>query len=213
MKAYRLFFSVLALICVNLVACNFQVNKTIEIDDGETVNNSLNTVNGNILIGNDCVVKGSSRTVNGRIEVGRNSEVEDLQCVNGSIRLEKEARVRGDIETVNGSVDCEAGVKIDGDINSINGSVDLVNTTIRRNLTTLNGSISLLDKSSIGGDIIVKENKGSSSHRQRLKIRISEDSVVEGDIDVRDRDIEVTVYLSKGGKVNGKIKNAEVVEE
>jgi DUF4097 and DUF4098 domain-containing protein YvlB len=65
------------------------------------------------------VVKGISRTVNGRIEVGRNSEVEDLQCVNGSIRLEKEARVRGDIETVNGSVDCAAGVKIDGEINSI----------------------------------------------------------------------------------------------
>ncbi|MFQ5629639.1 MAG: hypothetical protein ACE5I1_12820 [bacterium] len=213
MKAYRVFLSIIALVLLNLAACNVSVNRSIEIDDGETVSSSLNTVNGNILIGNECVVKGSSRTVNGRIEVGRNSEVDELQCVNGSIRLGKEVHVLGDIETVNGSVSCDPGVKIDGEINSINGSVDLENTTVRRDLTTYNGSITLLDESIIDGDIVIEENKGSSSHRRRLKIRITENSVVKGDIDVRDDDIEVIVYLSKGGKVNGKIKNAEVVEE
>ena len=213
MKSSTFFAGLLLLLFGSFAACNMSVNKSIEIADGEVVTRSLNTVNGNIYIGNEAVVKASSRTVNGRIEVGRDSEVGDLQCVNGGIRLAEKVLVRGDIETVNGSVSCESGVLVDGSVTSINGTIDLEKTEVKRDIKTYNGDIVLLKSSFVGGNIIVGDSKSSSKSERKIKITIGEDSEVDGDIEVRNTDVVVTVHLSKGGKVNGKIKGAEVVEE
>ncbi|MDZ7261275.1 MAG: hypothetical protein ONB05_04115 [candidate division KSB1 bacterium] len=195
-----------------LFGCNVSVNKTIYIPDGEIVHDSQNTVNGNIIIGSDCKVYGTCRSVNGTIEVGSRSKIRDLQTVNGTIRIGKEVTVRRDVESVNGSVTCEPGVMIEGDITTVNGSMELANTTVKRDITTYHGNITLRDKSTLRGNIIVKRGKGSSEGRRRLRIKITEESVVEGNIMVRDRRMEVKVYLSSGGKVNGRIENAEVIE-
>ena len=77
---------------------------------------------------------------------------------------------------------------------------------------TYNGDIELLRRSVVQGDIIVKRSKGNSHRRRRLKIEIAEESVVEGNLIVKDKYMDVKVILSEGGKVNGRIRNAEVIE-
>ncbi|MCH7681865.1 hypothetical protein IID10_21285 [candidate division KSB1 bacterium] len=194
-------------------ACGFRINKTIYIEDGDTRSGSLNSVNGSIIIGEQCVVRGSSRSVNGRIEVGRESEVEDLQTVNGKIRIAGDVKIDGDIESVNGSIRCGAGVNVDGRITAINGRIELERTTVERDIHTTNGDITLADNTKVKGDIVIEGRKGRGRDTHRLDIRISGDSVVEGKIIVKDRRRDVRVYLSNGGRVLGEIENAKVVNE
>jgi len=189
------------------------VNRSIHIDDGETVRKSLNAVNGSIIIGRDCVIKGGCRSVNGRIEIGSNSKVEDLNTVNGRITIGKDVAVKGTIYSVNGSVECRSGVEVSGDVGTVNGSFDLEKTKVFHDITTYNGNITLTDNSLVEGDIFIKNNKGRSNRKRPLKIRIEDGSIVEGDIIVNDEDIEVIVYLASDGKVHGKIKGAEIVKE
>jgi DUF4097 and DUF4098 domain-containing protein YvlB len=210
LKTVLLLFVVLAISSLN---CNLSVNKTLRIDDGERVRNSLNTVNGSIIIGEDCDVRGDCRTVNGRIEVGRNSKVRDLEIVNGGIRIDRNVEIKGNLSSINGKVDCSRGVRVNGEISTINGAIDLERVIVEDNIETYNGNITLKDKCEVYGDILIKRNKGKSDRRRNLKIRISDNSVVEGDIIVRDDRMKVIVYLSDGGKVKGKIKNAEIVKQ
>ena len=162
---------------------------------------------------NRCVVRGSSRSVNGRIQVGRESEVEDLQTVNGKIRIAKDVKIDGDIESVNGSVRCGVGVKVDGRITTINGRIELDHTTVERDIHTTNGDITLEDKTKVKGDIVIEGKKGRGRDYRRLNIRISGGSIVEGKIIVKDRRRDVRVYLSNGGRVLGEVEHAEVINE
>lgn len=212
MKSLRIFF-VLPIAVGCILGCSLSVNKTITIADGESVRGSQNTVNGNILVGSHCEVNGDCRSVNGIIEVGSHSKVKDLQTVNGRITLEREVIVRGKIESVNGPVVCDPGVQIYDGVATVNGSIDLENTVVRRDITTYNGDIQLLDRSLIQGDIVVKRSKGDSHRRRQLRIDIAEESVVEGNIIVRDKTMDVKVILSEGGRVRGRIQDAEVIEE
>lgn len=212
MKIRRLFCLPLV-ITVVISGCNLRINKSITVNDGRTVRGSQNTVNGNIYIGSDCKINGHCRSVNGVIRVGSDSRVKDLQAVNGSITVERDVLVKGKIESVNGSVSCDRGVEVYKGVTTVNGSIDLENTMVERHISTYNGDITLSDESTVRGDITVKKSKGRSRRRRRLTIEIKEDSVVEGDIIVKDRNMDVKVILSQGGRVEGRIKNAEVIEE
>ena len=207
------YISLLLIYVIFIAGCNLSVNKTVHIKDGETVSRSLNSVNGGIIIGSNCRIDGNCRSVNGSIEVGSDSEVQSLETVNGRIEIGEAVNVDGNVKSINGGVTCDAGVGIDGYITSINGSIDLRKTTVEQDLNTYNGDITLMDRCLIHGDIIIKKSKGNSDKIRRLKIKITDNSVVEGDIVVKDRDVEVKVYLSQGGKVNGKIENAEIIEK
>ncbi|NIR48755.1 hypothetical protein GWO43_09990 [candidate division KSB1 bacterium] len=196
-----------------LTSCNLSINKTVRVRDGETRNSGINTVNGGIIIGDNCEVRGDCHSVNGKIDVGRNSKVEELQTVNGGIRIDEGSMVYGSLESVNGSVTCDAGVTVEDEINTINGKIRLYNTRVEENITTINGDISLKEKSVVVGDIIIKDSKGTSGDRRRLRITLEGESVVEGDIMVKEADIDVEVILSGDSKVMGRIENAEVIEE
>lgn len=213
MRRSKYFLSLLFCTRIILTACNFSVNQTIHIQDDETKHSSINTVNGNIIIGNRCDIQGKCRSVNGNIDVGHDSRVKELQTVNGGIRIDSDTIVKRDVESVNGSVTCESGVAVKGDISTINGRVKLCNSEVSHDITTINGDITLKEKSIVRGDIVIKDNKGRSKSKRALEIRLSNESVVEGDIIVKDRDIKVEVYLSDGSKVLGRVRNAEVIEE
>lgn len=212
--------------------CNISVNKSIYIDDGETVKNAQSTVNGSIYIGSDCKVKGSCNTVNGKIKVGSNSEVRGLKTVNMGITIGENSYVDGNASTVNGSINCKAGVKIDGDASTINGSIkcdsgakingdattvngkiELKKTVVKEDIRTHNGNITLMNESIVYGDIVIRRSHNITRRHRRLKIRIAEGSVVKGDIINKDDDIDVEVYLTGGGKVIGKIRGAELIKE
>lgn len=212
MRFLRSFF--LIIIILNLMnGCRISVNRSIYIEDGEKVRHGLSSVNGSVIVGSDCVVIGNCRSVNGRVEIGNDSEVGNLQSVNGRISVGSNVEVDGDIESVNGSIRCDPDTKVSGKIATINGSIDIDKTDIRRIISTYNGHITLTNQSVVRRNIIIRDSKSRSDSRRQLIIRIEDNSIVEGDIVVRDEDKEVKVYLLNGGKVYGKIDGAVVFRE
>ena len=215
----------LALISTNVLAQNW--NRSRDRD----FRGSRNTLNRNISIRANADIEDLIISVNGSIEIGEEARVRNLVSVNGTIRIRTEAIVRGDVSSVNGRVDIRDKVRINGNVTTVNGritldrdvvvrdnvetvngSINIDKATVERDITTYNGNITLRNNSKVKGDIIVEENKGWSNNRRRLTINISGDSVVEGDIIIEEDDIEVTVYISDGGKVEGNIDSkAEVI--
>jgi cytoskeletal protein CcmA (bactofilin family) len=84
---------------------------------------------------------------------------------------------------------------------------------VKGDITTHTGDIILQDKSIVGGDITIKRSHNRKRRHRTLDIKISDGSVVKGDIIVKDDDLKVKVFLSGGGKVEGTIANAEVVNQ
>jgi predicted acyltransferase (DUF342 family) len=199
---------------INVPGVRIGVHNSISIEDGETVHSMLKVVNGHISIGSNCKVNGNSICVNGAIQVGNNSKVNDLVTVNGGVTIGESTSVRGCISAVNGRITCAPGVHIEGgEISSVNGSINLTNTTVEADITVCNSNITLLKKSNVEGDIIVQKKQKDSKRRSRVKIEITDNSTVEGDIVVESEEAHVKVILSKGGKVNGKIENADVINK
>jgi len=205
-----LFFLVLSFIL--FCGCDVSVNRSIYVRDGEH-SGGQTSVNGSIRVGSRCQIEGSCRTVNGSIHVGDDSQVRDLDTVNGRISIAARVAVDGNAKTVNGSITCGSGSKIHGWLTTVNGRIKLKNTEVDEEMSTVNGDILLLAKSLVRGDIIIKGSHGHFFDHQRLEIRISDGSRVEGGIIVRDSDVEVRVYLSKDSLVKGEIKNAQVIRE
>jgi hypothetical protein len=71
----------------------------------------------------------------------------------------------------------------------------------------------LSGKSVVRGRIVITGRHGHFSHGRVLEIRVQGGSIVEGGIDVRDPERKVKVYIDKDSKVNGEIRNAEVIKE
>lgn len=207
-------FIVLISLLTGFSGCNFKINKSVHISENETVNHSLNTINGSIYIDSGCIIKGKCRSVNGSIRIGDNSQVDDLDAVNGSIEINREVTVHGSIKSINGAIKCGEKCRIYRDIYSINGDIDIINTLVKNDIKTINGDITLWDKSHVEGDIIIKRKKGSGSFHNisTIKIKITEGSIVDGDIIAHKDERLVKVILSKGGQVLGRIRNAEVVK-
>lgn len=229
MKIFR-FIALILIALLLITGCNVGVNRTIRISDGETTNGAT-TVNGSIYIGNNCTVNGKCTTVNGKIKVGYNSEVKTLTTVNQGISIGKDTTVDGKITTVNGAIKCAEGVRVDGNVSTVNGpitcgpdtkidgtlgnvngNIHIENTTIAEDIKTNTGDITIENKSTVEGDIIIRRSRSISKRLRKIDIEISGNSVVNGDIIVKDDDLEVKVYLSNGGKVNGEIKGAEVIQ-
>lgn len=192
--------------------CNLGINESYWIKDGETSHGSKNTINGNIRIGENSEVTGDCRTINGSIDVGSNSRTRDIETINGNISVGKDVMVRGDIKLINGSLHCASGVKVTGEVENINGEIKLEGTHVEDDLSTYNGDIRLYDNTIIRRNIIIKERHGFGPDHHDLLIEI-DDSTVDGDIINKDSNTDVTVYLSRGGKVLGRIKDARVVNQ
>ncbi|MCK5453509.1 MAG: hypothetical protein KAJ16_04060, partial [Calditrichia bacterium] len=149
--------------------------------------------------------------VNGIIEIGQNSVVDDIQTVNGRIRIDENAVINDDVSAVNGKVDVDKGAAVKGDISTVNGKIKLIGASVSRNIQTFNGDIRLLEASELEGDIIIKDSSGKN--KDDLIIKILDASIVRGDIRVEDEERKVTVYKSPDSEIMGKVFNAEVVEE
>jgi len=203
--------SALTVTVLTVAACHVSIDRSIYIENGETVRHSLNVIDGDIVIGSNCDIRGTCRTIDGNIEVGHSSRVRGLQLVDGDITVGRDVAVRRDVELVDGEILCYPGVEIRGDVGAIDGSITLERTIVEQDIVTYAADISLLRRSTVHGDIIVKRSGDDHSTTRRLRIEVTGGSVVKGDIIVRDDDIEVTVYIIQGGRVEGRIRNAEVV--
>jgi predicted acyltransferase (DUF342 family) len=196
---------------VVLCGCSVAVNRNVALGDGATVRSSHHTVNGSITVGANCDVRGTCESVNGGITVGPDSRVRTLQTVNGPIDLGERVLVRGNLYSVNGPICCAPGVRIERGISSVNGKVELTGATVARDIETCNGDVTLRGQSIVEGNIIVRKHDDHSDHREHVEIRVADGSVVQGDVIVQDPDVDVTVYLSEGGAVQGQIQGAAVL--
>ncbi len=205
-------FPVLAAALLALGACDAGVNRSRSLADGSR-SGAMSSVNGSIRVGAGCMVDGGCTTVNGRVEVGDGSSVGEVETVNGRVVLGRDVRVRGDAATVNGSITIGGGSQVAGEVTTVNGGIELDNARVGRDLTTVNGDVRLRNGSVVGGGIVIKGKHGFFSGVHRLEIRLEGASRVEGGIDVRDPDNEVTVFIGRGAEVKGEIRNAKVIKE
>ncbi len=229
--------SMIAAITLILLACGVSsdtgINKSIFVADGEHRDNGLRSVNGSITVGNQATINGSCSTVNGKITVGEQAEVgevscvngrifldrgsktEEISCVNGSITLASEVEVNGNVKTVNGAITSKTYTHIGGDMETVNGHIETKQTTIGGDVKTVNGDIDLMDQSLIKGMIFVNRDTKKKWPKQykELVITIASGSKVNGNIEVKGEDPNVTVIITGGGEVLGEIINARVVRK
>ena len=199
--------------CLLFCHCKIKVNQSIHIRSDRKVTGSQISVNGNVDVGSNCVVRGSCKSVNGSIRIGSASTVGTIQSVNGSISIGADTRVSGSVASVNGSVDCSPGVKVKKDIKTINGSITLDSVLVMDDLESYNGHMRLMNGTLVKGDIKIKSGHNDHSKRKPVYIDIADRSVVDGNVLVSDPDLTVKIFLKTGGKINGRVHYAEVIEE
>ncbi len=205
------------------------VSSDIHIAKGKKISRNVSTVSGDIYVGNGARIRANVTAVSGDIEIGSKAFVESIEVVSGDISIGKGAKaaeietvsgdihlyeksdVSGSVETVSGDINCDSGTDIIQNIKTVSGDIELDDSRLRGNLKTVSGDVSLFNGSIIEGDIIInRKNNSIFQAPQKQKIIIDMNSIVKGSILVKEADSNVIVYLVNGGKVNGKIVNAQV---
>jgi hypothetical protein len=216
-KKNQIKISLFCFIAIYSFSCgDFQINKSIEIADGEKHKDDITTVNGSITIGNNCEILGSCQSINGGIEIGKGSIVRNINTVNGSILIEKDVRVNGDLHSINGSITIKSGTVVTQNVDVINQFIRIDGSNIGGNITIDNGDVFLGAQTEVEGSILVSTERMieiEGSKRRSVLIEISDGSVVKGNIEVGDETLEAKVFLRNGGKVLGNITNAEIIDE
>ena len=147
------------------------------------VSGSYSTLNKSITLG-DNAMAGSIDSVNGSIRIGANSFVGSVESVNGAIILGNDVTVDGSVEAVNGTIMLEPGCEVGERIETVNGAIHMENTRVAGDVETVNGSIRILDRSEVSGNVLVRKPGGwVASHRQKpLQVEIGQDVVVHGNL-------------------------------
>jgi len=207
------------LFAVLLLGGCFSINSDIDVGDGETVNDSLNTINGAVTVGSNSVVNGSAKTVNGSISIGAGSTVgavetvngkvllaegaraESVEAVNGSIELGEDSEVTEHVETVNGRVLVGSGTVVGGLVESVNGQIRLAGATVG-SLRNVRGGMVLEAGSRVLGELRVVKPRGSEGDDPVL-VEIHADSEVVGPL-VFERPVRLRIHESaEVGEIEG----------
>jgi UDP-3-O-[3-hydroxymyristoyl] glucosamine N-acyltransferase len=195
------------------------VNKSVKIPDGGQADGA-SSVNGSVTVGTYATISGDLETVNGSIRIGEGTTLGDAETVNGSLRVGDSVRARN-LETVNGKVQVGANVTIDGEVTAVNGKIEIQSgSQVARNVenvngqinlsgarvaggvTTVNGSVYVVDGAIVRGDLKVRKpnRSGWTNNNKKPKVVIGPGSRVEGVIDLEQ---EVRLYISETAEVGG----------
>lgn len=196
------------------------INKSVKIEAGAE-SGGASSVNGSISVGEDAVVTGNVKTVNGTIRVDQGASIEDASTVNGAVRLAEGVKsgslstvngsvkvggstaVDGEVSAVNGRITIEKGSNVSAGVSNVNGQIELEGAVVGGNLETVNGDVSLEDKSVVKGDLIVEKNSGwgwGKSKSRKPRIVVGPGSRVEGKIILKR---EVELFISETAEVGG----------
>lgn len=196
------------------------INKSVKIEAGAE-SGGASSVNGSISVGEDAVVTGNVKTVNGTIRVDQGASIEDASTVNGAVRLAEGVKsgslstvngsvkvggstaVDGEVSAVNGRITIEKGSNVSTGVSNVNGQIELEGAVVGGNLETVNGDVSLEDKSVVKGDLVVEKNSGwgwGKSKSRKPRIVVGPGSRVEGKIILKR---EVELYISETAEVGG----------
>jgi DUF4097 and DUF4098 domain-containing protein YvlB len=196
------------------------INKSVKIEAGAE-SGGASSVNGSISVGEDAVVTGNVKTVNGTIRVDQGASIEDASTVNGAVRLAEGVKsgslstvngsvkvgsstaVDGEVSAVNGRITIEKGSNVSAGVSNVNGQIELEGAVVGGNLETVNGDVSLEDKSVVKGDLVVEKNSGwgwGKSKSRKPRIVVGPGSRVEGKIILKR---EVELFISETAEVGG----------
>lgn len=196
------------------------INKSVKIEAGAE-SGGASSVNGSISVGEDAVVTGNVKTVNGTIRVDQGASIEDASTVNGAVRLAEGVKsgslstvngsvkvggstaVDGEVSAVNGRITIEKGSNVSTGVSNVNGQIELEGAVVGGNLETVNGDVSLEDKSVVKGDLVVEKNSGwgwGKSKSRKPRIVVGPGSRVEGKIILKR---EVELFISETAEVGG----------
>jgi len=181
-----------------------RVNGGITAEAGKAYGD-LDTVNGGISVHRGAVA-GDVETVNGGITLDDEARVGAVETVNGGIGAGERVKVAGGAETVNGGIRFGAGSSVGGNVITVNGGISVKQTVIGGNIETVGGDITLEDKSTVHGDIVIEKPQGwgLSWGKQRIpRVIVGPGSVVDGDLRF-EREVELFVHSSaRTGRVTG----------
>jgi DUF4097 and DUF4098 domain-containing protein YvlB len=196
------------------------INKSVKIEAGAE-SGGASSVNGSISVGEDAVVTGNVKTVNGTIRVDQGASIEDASTVNGAVRLAEGVKsgslstvngsvkvggstaVDGEVSAVNGRITIDKGSNVSAGVSNVNGQIELEGAVVGGNLETVNGDVSLEDKSVVKGDLVVEKNSGwgwGKSKSRKPRIVVGPGSRVEGKIILKR---EVELFISETAEVGG----------
>ncbi len=220
MSIFRKQYAAIAGIALLMLALQASagVNKSVKVPDGGTADGA-SSVNGSVTVGTYATIGGDLETVNGSIRIGEGTTLRDAGTVNGSLRVGNSVRARN-LETVNGKIQVGADVTVEGEVTAVNGKIEIQNgSQVARNvenvngqielsgarvsgsLTTVNGSVYVVDGAIVRGDLQVrKPNRWGWNMRKKPKVVIGPGSRVEGVIDLEQ---EVELYISDTAEVGG----------
>jgi len=213
-------FTVGLLTLLMVVPAFGSINKSVRIDAGSE-SSGASSVNGSITIGADAVVTGDVRTVNGSIRVASGASIEDAETVNGGVKIAAHVNteslstvngavtvgeasvVDGEIEAVNGGISVDTGARIARNVSNVNGKIKLSGAEVGGDVSTVTGSVDVIDGTVVRGDLIVEKpsNWGWGRNKNRMpRIVVGPGSTIEGVINLEH---EVELYVSTTAKVGG----------
>lgn len=213
--------TIAGMILTCLLAGCIGINSSIDIADGETVDDDRSTVNGSINVGRDATVTGDLETVNGSADIGQGSRVGNvetvngridvadnvsaagLESVNGRITLGANVTVDNDIDAVNGRISIGSGSRVGGEVSSVNGHITLTGADVG-SLTNHTGGMELAGGARVRGDLTVERGRNSDDG-QPQDVTIGADCVVEGNL-VFERKVNLRIHKTA---TVGEIRGAE----
>jgi DUF4097 and DUF4098 domain-containing protein YvlB len=221
MKAMTKTVFTIGLLALLMVVPAFgSINKSISIDAGSD-SDGASSVNGSITVGADAVVTGdvetvngsirvhsgarieNAETVNGGVKIASNVTSEDLMTINGAVKVGEGSTVDGVIETVNGGIAVDKGAKITRDVSNVNGKIELSGAEVGGDVSTVTGSVDVIDGTIVSGNLIVEKpsNWGWGRNKNRKpRIVVGPGSSIVGIINLEH---EVDLFVSTSASVGG----------
>lgn len=144
-------------------------------------------------------------SVNKSIKVDAGSESDGATTVNGSITVGEEAVVTGTLKTVNGKIRVDDNATIEAAV-TVNGSLSIAEGVRAGGLSTVNGSVSVGEKSAVAGEI----GAVNGSIKLEMGSSVAQDvGNVNGSIELKGSEVGGNVKTVSG---NVGLSNAAVIK-
>ena len=184
----------------------------VQLESGARVMGKIETVEGDIYL-EDNSEAGEIRSLNGEITIGANCRVGPLYTEEGGVEIGPGSRINGDIQSPKGDVYIEGDVTVFGDLKTELGDVEIEGATVRGDLITRHGDLSITEGATVKGSILIKPRSSELRGRgNELEIYIGPGAMVTGDIRVSSLKDSVYVVI-EGGQVQGRMRNVFKEEE
>jgi hypothetical protein len=185
---------------------------SIKIPEDTKVLGSRSSINESILVGSNCTIKGVLKSINGDIVINANSFVKNVETVNGDIYLKNNIVIKNNLISINGRIEA-VNSTVNNTVSTVNGDIILNKTVVQKNLTTIYGKVFLTNKSRIKGNLVIDEPQGNLCDKQNIEIVLKGTSIIDGDIIVKGKDVNVKIYMYKGCGIKGSVpSNVKIIE-